>query len=838
MNEKTKWKRPGRVGLLITRALLALTLIALFPLAPAAAQDAAVSPDGPMPTWNKIAVDAPPYWTNMTDRSLAFNPITGEPCVVYGGDALYYSCYNSITDGWPTQVIDGNLQVGEYAAITFDQFARPFITYYDAYNAVLKLAIWTGATWWIEVVPDEPNIYPDGTPVTTAYEEAMQQAARDGTAPAEPTTELQRAGPTSAERVAEVQANMAPAEAIKTPDFDFESYGYGKYSSIAVDPSNGIHITYYDEVYGSMEYQYFDGETWDGKVVDDYRDQHDTGLYTSVKVGTKVDNKFTVHIAYMSDKYDDLMYGRYTPGRGWIVETVDSEVNTGAFASMALDSEFRPHISYYDFSNNNLMLARRDTKGLWHKQAIETDGMVGWYSSIAIDLGDNIHISYYDVTDGILRYAYINDEGGIDKRTLDVNSDLLSIGVFTSIAIDRFGNPGIFYTNKTNGALKYVHRIVNDKTDKFVWLAPVYINYYARDVGIASQIAIDPTGVPFISYMDATLGMLKYARSYGNSWYKNFVLTYPHSGLYSDLDIGPDGVPHIAFYDQNFGDLMYAAYNQVNWNMVDADATYNVGKYPSIAMDGNNIPHMAYYDVTHKDLIYASWNILTSDWYTQTIDHINTPGWYTDIAVNSSNMPFVSYYDPSTGVLKMAYKSFLTMTWIWKVVEDIGLLPDEGVGAYSSIQVDSLGNPHIIYFDLTHQDLKYAFWEGTWPSSGVWNISVVDAVDDVGRFASMALYTPDNTRHVCYYDATNGNLKYARWQGAGPWEFQVVDGAPIIDGDPVNEGDVGMYCDIDVDRFGNPAISYYDNSRGDLKIALSYALPPMQIFLPIVIQQP
>jgi len=50
------------------------------------------------------------------------------------------------------------------------------------------------------------------------------------------------------------------------------------------------------------------------------------------------------------------------------------------------------------------------------------------------------------------------------------------------------------------------------------------------------------------------------------------------------------------------------------------------------------------------------------------------------------------------------------------------------VGHYTSIALDSGDNPHISYWGYTNGDLKYAFWNGSY-----WDISAVDTEGSVGE---------------------------------------------------------------------------------------------------------
>ncbi len=114
---------------------------------------------------------------------------------------------------------------------------------------------------------------------------------------------------------------------------------------------------------------------------------------------------------------------------------------------------------------------------------------------------------------------------------------------------------------------------------------------------------------------------------------------------------------------------------------------------------------------------------------------------------------------------------------------------DDDVGRYSSIALDSNGNPHITYYDGTYQDLKYAHHDGTW------HIETVDAAGDVGEYSSIALDSGDNP-HISYRDQTDLALNYAYYDGT--WHIETVD----------NSGNAGQFTSIALDSNDNPHISY------------------------------
>ena len=253
--------------------------------------------------------------------------------------------------------------------------------------------------------------------------------------------------------------------------------------------------------------------------------------------------------------------------------------------------------------------------------------------------------------------------------------------------------------------------------------------------------------------------------------------------------------------------------HQVTWNIETVDNTGAVGAFSSLALDSAGNPHICYWDKTKLAPKYAAWD--GSNWNIQIVD--GGPGYpsreaYASLAVDSVGNPHISYCDSVIGDLKYAVRDM--QSWSIETLPGVSSMGRYIAGTYSSLVLDSVGNPHISclldfryerkdeYHIPRHFDLVYAAWDGT-----AWHIQVVDSAGDVGRYSSLALDTAGHP-HIAYWDWTNAALKYATWDGT-VWHIQTVD----------STGDVGRCSSLALDTAGNPHISYWDWTNTALKYA-------------------
>ncbi|MCD6250521.1 MAG: hypothetical protein J7J98_09350 [candidate division Zixibacteria bacterium] len=131
--------------------------------------------------------------------------------------------------------------------------------------------------------------------------------------------------------------------------------------------------------------------------------------------------------------------------------------------------------------------------------------------------------------------------------------------------------------------------------------------------------------------------------------------------------------------------------------------------------------------------------------------------------------------------------------------------PDSTAGTLSfiSMELDSVGNPHLAYFNGSDYSANYAT-----RANGVWTQSVVDSLGFTGFNPAITLDDLDNP-HIAY-SGDGYNIEYAELTDSGWYHY-------IIDSSGFNNSNVttGYECSIDINGDGRVCVTYIKQVSGD-----------------------
>ena len=545
-----------------------------------------------------------------------------------------------------------------------------------------------------------------------------------------------------------------------------------------------------------------------------------TGCYTDIHLDAR-DIPQIVSYDYTNG---DCRYATRV-GNTWKLEIVDAAGDVGGCNSLGLDSKGNPHVSYTDqTSTPEILKYARRLGGVWIRETVAAN--CGHETALDVDGLDQPHVAYLDVTGGVNSVRYGKKVGG--TWTFETVPGSSGGGTYISLRLDAAGNPRIAYSAGLY-ALMYAYK------NNGVWTTDTVdpANFSAATL----FMVLDPEGNPYISYGSSTLKM---ASKTGASWVTETVDASATVGATSSIALDAANNPNISYFDATNSDLKYAVKKNGTWSTEVVDGTsVPLGVETGLALDSKGAVHISYWDFTNGDLKYAtSAVILTSPisgelWASGTQQQVTWMGaGAVDVALSTDGG--FSYSNVATGVSGNAItleapavrtneaRIRITRASPFSSSQSPGLFsiaPDlvspfwaktadgsaASTGRYSSIALDSHGNPRISYYDFTNFDLKLATRTG-----GSWYVETADgATSQVGTYTSLRLDTQGNPR-ISYQDGTNLDLKYAS-KSNGVWTLEVADGSGGVN--------VGSYTSLALDALGNPRISYFDSSNQRLKYA-------------------
>jgi hypothetical protein len=331
--------------------------------------------------------------------------------------------------------------------------------------------------------------------------------------------------------------------------------------------------------------------------------------------------------------------------------------------------------------------------------------------------------------------------------TVDPNQ----LGEYSSMKIDRVGNVHLCYVAGQGTSLKYAYW---DHTNK-KWFTMVV----DTSPNICS-LALDSKQHPHISYADyGGGGGLRYAHWDGTEWKKvRIPLNSEIIAYYSSIALDANDNPTISFYEYRGPRntdlklrLRTVAWNGNYWEVTTIDQTEGSGKLNNMASDSKGHLHLAYANVASAEMRYAfgdgkSWSRETIEGRAETMDGV---GAGLGIAIDKADRPHVIYYNVSKLQVKYAVRN--NGSWTKEVVDTLRGITSEF--DRSSVAFDDEGRPYLGYFDPRLGVLKVAHKEGS-----KW---VVEVVDGNGAGFTNSMQIDRGVVWISYADQTTLTLKVA-----------------------------------------------------------------------------
>ncbi|TFG68999.1 MAG: hypothetical protein E4H27_07485 [Anaerolineales bacterium] len=318
--------------------------------------------------WYFATVDSDPPYDVGQHVSIALHPVNGRPYISYyeaSHQMLRMASYVGTggncgpKNDWQCETVDHTGNVGMYSSIAIDPVDNlPIISYYDASNGALKVAVMTVFDWVFKTI-DDPDL------VSAGRYNSLKLSS------------------TGKPRIAYYISNIMGIDSLWYAKYvgggtgncggndyrcDIVDDGeqMGKYASLALDSSDQPHIAYHDGANDALMYAHYNGSWLTRRIIPV---SSSSGKYASLVVDTH--NGDLPHIAHYNSSSGMLEYAVYVGGNEgncgmsntlkyeWQCDAIDN-IGTGTDpkgVSIAVDGSGYPIIAYQS-GGSGLKVAR------------------------------------------------------------------------------------------------------------------------------------------------------------------------------------------------------------------------------------------------------------------------------------------------------------------------------------------------------------------------------------------------------------------------------------------------------------------------------------------------
>ena len=352
--------------------------------------------------------------------------------------------------------------------------------------------------------------------------------------------------------------------------------------------------------------------------------------------------------------------------KGNLVNTIDSNGNSGLSNSIIIGNDGLPVISYFEKTNGDLKFLKcinqKCSSVFNNLSTLDRSGNVGNYSSIIIGPNGFPTIAYYDDTNKKIKILLCNDEICNTYSISTIDSATTDVGRYMSMTIhyrfaDSQGFPMIVSQANTPLYGKVLHVLYCASQNCFLMGGVIY-DYTGgnRDSGYYPSVAMGVDNLPIVAFIDIGNLQLKVLKCTIDDCYTGGIVTTLESLVTSQsatsIAIGNDGLPVISFI--NNGKLkLYKCSNidcTAGWSRI-LDTVTNAFYFAPISIGPDGFPAIAYSDFNNGAVkLYKCWNINCTSGTTTTLA-TESPGIVpVDISMTTGTdgNPIISYHIDNT----------------------------------------------------------------------------------------------------------------------------------------------------------------------------------------------
>lgn len=347
-----------------------------------------------------------------------------------------------------------------------------------------------------------------------------------------------------------------------------------------------------------------------------------------------------------------------------------------------------------------------------------------------------------------------------------------------------------------------------------------------NSVGFDSSIVIGTDTFPVISYWDENANMLKVAKCNDTACEGNdeTITSVTSGGRETSIAISQDGFPVISH--RNGALLMVTKCNDVACAGGDelttqVDDSLGTPRCTSLAISGDGYPVIAYGNDQEKTLYVAKCDDVACTGEGEVLSVVYDPAASHEFAGLACSLTIGHDGNPVISSITWSFVTSLSLV-VTKCNDMACAGNDETTSAldgpnvgHTSIAIGSDNYPVISYRSPAYKQLKVAHCNDASCTGNDELLSIVDDVDDVGEYNSIAI-GEDGLPVISYYDRTSGALKVAKCNdvscAGGDETITTVDDPPTS---------AGSHTSITIGDDGRPVISYWQYAEDGAKLKVT-----------------